>query len=337
MKTSQLLLRLQQQQQRMVPCLERIRTIRSEVRIGSRNMSCILVFERKRGEIRKSSLLHSTHSPTHTVFARVRPLNDREKGCGARHCIKTMSKSSLCLASNEFTFDRVLSEDSEQSEVFEHVGRNVTEACLEGYNGCIFSYGQTGSGKTFTIMGDENNSGLLPRVVKHMFERIEEEVMSTTCKVSFLEIYNEHIFDLLADTNTTTSSSKSLDLRESKKRGVYVENLNEIPVKSVSDAMSIIKRGISSRRVAETRMNRESSRSHCVFTFVLETCENVPESPGLTRTTTSRFHLIDLAGSERLKSTKASGTVYLPHTRTLVKQNINTNHSHSPPLTRYAC
>ena len=242
-------------------------------------------------------------------------MNERETSAGARHCVRTTSESSVSLANNDFTFDRVLGENSEQSEVFEHVGRNVTEACLEGYNGCIFSYGQTGSGKTYTIMGDEKNTGLLPRVVKHMFERIEEDVLSTKCKVSFLEIYNEQIFDLLNENN----SVKSLDLRESKKRGVYVENLNEVPVKSVSDAMSIIKRGISSRRVAETRMNRESSRSHCVFTFVLETCETVPESPGLTRTTTSRFHLIDLAGSERLKSTKASGT--------LAEEAININKS----------
>ena len=103
------------------------------------------------------------------------------------------------MANNDFTFDRVLGENSEQSEVFEHVGRNVTEACLEGYNGCIFSYGQTGSGKTFTIMGDEKNTGLLPRVVKHMFERIEDDVLSTKCKVSFLEIYNEQLRDLLAE------------------------------------------------------------------------------------------------------------------------------------------
>ncbi|EIE26130.1 kinesin-domain-containing protein, partial [Coccomyxa subellipsoidea C-169] len=187
-------------------------------------------------------------------------------------------------------------------------GRPIVENCLAGYNSCIFAYGQTGSGKTYTMSGpsgsvghlNNEEQGLIPRVFDHLFTRIARmQSRQVSCKCSFLEIYNENITDLLSP------SEAHLQIREDAARGPYVENLCEEEVSSVDDVARLLARGQAARRVGETNMNRESSRSHSVFTCTLES--RTTDESGITNILRSRLNLVDLAGSERQKSSGAAG------------------------------
>ncbi|PIA35824.1 hypothetical protein AQUCO_03400014v1 [Aquilegia coerulea] len=204
-----------------------------------------------------------------------------------------------------------------KQEIFQLVGAPLVENCLAGFNSSIFAYGQTGSGKTYTMWGPANallegniaNSpqGLTPRVFEKLFTRIDEEQVKHAdkqlqyqCRCSFLEIYNEQITDLLDPTQ------RNLLIREDVKSGVYVENLTEELVCTMEDVTQILIKGFSNRKTGATSLNAESSRSHSVFTCVVESrCKSA--SDGLSSIRISRINLVDLAGSERQKSTGAAG------------------------------
>ncbi|PKA54345.1 Kinesin-like protein KIN12A [Apostasia shenzhenica] len=189
----------------------------------------------------------------------------------------------------------------------------MVENCMAGYNSCMFAYGQTGSGKTHTMLGDIEggtrrsivNNGMTPRVFEYLFSRIqkEKEVQSDkkllfTCRCSFLELYNEQIFDLL------DPCSVNLQIREDARKGIHVENLKEIEVSSPRDVIQQLIQGAANRKVSATNMNHASSRSHSVFTC---TIERKWESQGITHHRFARLNLVDLAGSERQKSSGAEG------------------------------
>ncbi|KAI5412598.1 Kinesin-like protein KIN-12E, variant 3 [Lathyrus oleraceus] len=189
----------------------------------------------------------------------------------------------------------------------------MVDNCMEGYNSCMFAYGQTGSGKTHTMLGDIEggtrrhsvNCGMTPRIFEHLFSRIQkekevrrDEKLKFTCKCSFLEIYNEQILDLL------DPSSSNLQIREDSKKGVYVENLKEMEVTNARDVIQLLVQGAANRKVAATNMNRASSRSHSVFTCIIE---SQWDSQGVTHFRFARLNLVDLAGSERQKSSGAEG------------------------------
>ncbi|KAG1684521.1 hypothetical protein DVH05_011035 [Phytophthora capsici] len=220
-----------------------------------------------------------------------------------------------------FTFDRVFGEDSSQNDVFEVVGAPITQACLEGYNGTIFAYGQTGSGKTFTMQGPDDVidtetvsltqeqldlRGLVPRVFDYLFDNVVAKDSGTnvqhTFACSFLEIYNERVYDLL--DGGSTKDAAGLQLRENGRKGVHIEGLIESVVTNSKKAAELMTVGAQNRRVGQTSMNRESSRSHSVFILQLQTKETSAEG---TKIRTSRFNLVDLAGSERQRSTDAAG------------------------------
>uniref|UniRef100_A0A0D9X1Z9 Kinesin motor domain-containing protein n=1 Tax=Leersia perrieri TaxID=77586 RepID=A0A0D9X1Z9_9ORYZ len=212
-----------------------------------------------------------------------------------------------------FTFDHVACETISQEKLFRVVGLPMVENCMTGYNGCLFAYGQTGSGKTYTMTGElskldnelSKDSGLTPRIFEYLFARIKEEEerrrddkLKYVCKCSFLEIYNEQITDLLEPSST------NLQIREDIKKGVYVENLMECYVSSVKDVMMLLLQGVANRKMAATNMNSESSRSHSVFTCVIESRW---ERDSMTHLRFGRLNLVDLAGSERQKSSGAEG------------------------------
>jgi hypothetical protein len=209
--------------------------------------------------------------------------------------------------SKQFTFDFVADEEVTQAQLFTVIGKPICSSCLAGYNSTIFAYGQTGAGKTHTILGDvsmegdKEQRGILPRCFESLFKSVEQS-RSTECiiKCSFLEIYQEQIFDLLDDSR----SLKPLHLREDFKLGVYVEDLTELPVNSAEETYDILRRGTKNRHMGATLMNKESSRSHAVFTLKIDSRQVENSSVSLR---SSRFHLIDLAGSERQRDTEASG------------------------------
>lgn len=150
-----------------------------------------------------------------------------------------------------------------------------------------------------------DNRGMTPRIFEYLFSKIQQEEQDRqldqlryVCKCSFLEIYNEQITDLLEP------SSSNLQMREDSKKGVYVENLTEIVVRSVQDLVLLLLKGAASRKVTSTNMNRESSRSHSVFTCSIE---SKWETNSLSNMRFGRLNLVDLAGSERQKSSRAEG------------------------------
>ncbi|KAL8205203.1 hypothetical protein R6Q57_008754 [Mikania cordata] len=251
------------------------------------------------------------------VLIRIRPLNSMEiSSHGYNRCLKQESAQSLTWVAQpetRFTFDHVACETIDQETLFRMVGQPMVENCLSGYNSCMFAYGQTGSGKTHTMLGEINdleikpspNRGMTPRIFEFLFARIfaeeesrKDERLKYMCKCSFLEIYNEQITDLL------DPSSTNLQLREDVKKGVYVENLTEYEVYSVGDILKLLSQGSANRRVAATNMNRESSRSHSVFTCVIESRWEKDSTSNLRF---ARLNLVDLAGSERQKTSGAEG------------------------------
>ena len=250
------------------------------------------------------------------VAIRIRPLNDKEKKeSDTRQCLTanpSLNSVSLPLPPEPkvFTYDYVADESSTQEHIFTAVGRPVATACLSGFNCTIFAYGQTGAGKTYTILGPDLGSalledrGLLPRCAEYLFDSIAREKatgeVEFLVKCSYLEIYQEAIIDLL----DMTGESRVLQLREDIKRGVYVEDLAEETLNDVKEAYQRILAGNRNRHIGATSMNKESSRSHTVFTLIID-CKDMRSSTVNFRS--SRFHLIDLAGSERQRASDAAG------------------------------
>ncbi|OCT74238.1 hypothetical protein XELAEV_18033196mg [Xenopus laevis] len=252
------------------------------------------------------------------VFVRIRPPVegtltgvDGEQGS----CLTALSSTTIRLHSKPepkmFTFDHVANVDTTQESVFSSVAKNIVESCMNGYNGTIFAYGQTGSGKTFTMLGPSesdnfthNLRGVIPRSFEYLFFLINREKekagdgKSFLCKCSFIEIYNEQIFDLL------DSASAGLFLREHIKKGVFVVGAVEQVVTSAAEAYQVLSMGWRNRRVASTSMNRESSRSHAVFTVTIESMEKTND---IVNIRSSQLNLVDLAGSERQKDTQTEG------------------------------
>ncbi len=241
------------------------------------------------------------------------------------------STSSSTSYSKQFTFDAVHGPRSTQCEVYESV-KGIVDAVAQGYNGTIVAYGQTGSGKTHTVFGDESCTGLVQRSLRDIFQKItlsqvEETMNDDNCShddnnngddtstssssnnissskatfyASFFEIFNERVYDLLANENKLLENL-SLAVREDVTNGVYVEGLKEKQVTNTAEAEALLIKGMSNRHVASTKMNRTSSRSHAVF--VLRVRLEHLTSDGLQRVRNSKFTLVDLAGSERQKST----------------------------------
>uniref|UniRef100_A0A8B9GK39 Kinesin family member 15 n=1 Tax=Amazona collaria TaxID=241587 RepID=A0A8B9GK39_9PSIT len=251
------------------------------------------------------------------VCVRVRPpsegtaLSNGHQGL----CLSVLSSKTIHLHSKPepkiFTFDYVANMETTQESVFSTVAKNIVESCMNGYNGTIFAYGQTGSGKTFTMMGPSESGnfthslrGVIPRSFEYLFFLIEREKekagsgKSFLCKCSFIEIYNEQIFDLL------DSASAGLLLREHINKGVFVDGAVEQVLSSAAEAYQVLTMGWRNRRVASTSMNRESSRSHAVFIITVESMEKNNEVVNIR---SSLLNLVDLAGSERQKDTHTAG------------------------------
>uniref|UniRef100_A0A8C8RN79 Kinesin-like protein unc-104 n=1 Tax=Pelusios castaneus TaxID=367368 RepID=A0A8C8RN79_9SAUR len=192
-----------------------------------------------------------------------------------------------------------------QDVVFKCLGENILQNAFDGYNACIFAYGQTGSGKSYTMMGTADQPGLIPRLCSSLFERAqkeENEEQSFKVEVSYMEIYNEKVRDLL----DPKGSRQSLKVREHNVFGPYVDGLSKLAVASYKDIESLMSEGNKSRTVAATNMNEESSRSHAVFKIILtHTLYDVQS--GTSGEKVGKLSLVDLAGSERATKTGAAG------------------------------
>nr|XP_046910356.1 kinesin-like protein KIF13B isoform X2 [Dermatophagoides farinae] len=194
-----------------------------------------------------------------------------------------------------------------QEDVFQKLGLSILDSAFQGYNACIFAYGQTGSGKSYTMMGSPHEKGLIPRLCDSIFERIQnltEQDPNSNFKleVSYMEIYNERVHDLL----DPIGARHSLKVREHNILGPYVDGLSTLAVSSFEEINSLMAEGNKSRTVASTNMNSESSRSHAVFTLTL-TCSIYDPVADVVGERVSKMSLVDLAGSERAIKTGAVG------------------------------
>ncbi|XP_011818308.1 PREDICTED: kinesin-like protein KIF13A [Colobus angolensis palliatus] len=192
-----------------------------------------------------------------------------------------------------------------QEVVFKCLGEGILEKAFQGYNACIFAYGQTGSGKSFSMMGHAEQLGLIPRLCCALFKRIsleQNESQTFKVEVSYMEIYNEKVRDLL----DPKGSRQSLKVREHKVLGPYVDGLSQLAVTSFEDIESLMSEGNKSRTVAATNMNEESSRSHAVFNIIITQTLYDLQS-GNSGEKVSKVSLVDLAGSERVSKTGAAG------------------------------
>ncbi|PNI62620.1 KIF16B isoform 4 [Pan troglodytes] len=261
------------------------------------------------------------------VAVRVRPMNRREKDLEAKFIIQ-MEKSKTTITNlkipeggtgdsgrertKTFTYDfSFYSADTKspdyvsQEMVFKTLGTDVVKSAFEGYNACVFAYGQTGSGKSYTMMGNSGDSGLIPRICEGLFSRINEttrwDEASFRTEVSYLEIYNERVRDLL---RRKSSKTFNLRVREHPKEGPYVEDLSKHLVQNYGDVEELMDAGNINRTTAATGMNDVSSRSHAIFTIKFTQAKFDSEMPCET---VSKIHLVDLAGSERADATGATG------------------------------
>ncbi|XP_024911473.1 kinesin-like protein KIF13B isoform X3 [Cynoglossus semilaevis] len=260
------------------------------------------------------------------VAVRVRPMNRREKELNTK-CVVEMVKNQTILnpagtnlgkgdsrsQSKVFAYDYCFwsmdEADKEkfagQEVVFQSLGESLLYNAFQGYNACIFAYGQTGSGKSYTMMGSGDQPGLIPRLCSALFERTQKEQReqeSFTVEVSYMEIYNEKVRDLL----DPKGGRQTLRVREHKVLGPYVDGLSRLAVACYKDIESLMSEGNKSRTVAATNMNEESSRSHAVFNIILtHTLKDLKS--GTSGEKVSRLSLVDLAGSERAAKTGAAG------------------------------
>ncbi|XP_041998049.1 kinesin-like protein KIN-7D, mitochondrial isoform X3 [Salvia splendens] len=231
-----------------------------------------------------------------SVTIRFRPLSDREYQRGDEIAWYTDDDNIVRNEYNPMTayaFDRVFGPDTITEEVYEVAARPVVKSAMEGINGTVFAYGVTSSGKTHTMHGDHDSPGIIPLAIKDVFSMIQDTPgREFLLRVSYLEIYNEVINDLLDPTG------QNLRVREDA-QGTYVEGIKEEVVLSPGHALSFIAAGEEHRHVGSNNFNLFSSRSHTIFTLMIESSAHGDDYDGVIF---SQLNLIDLAGSESSKT-----------------------------------
>ena len=252
------------------------------------------------------------------------PMSHVSAASAATSMIQTPMNANWMYNVHKFTFDYVYNEAAQQENVYNTTAQEAVMSTLTGYNASIIAYGQTSAGKTYTMEGFDSDQlrGIIPRSIEEIFRYIQQKASPTMrflVRASYLQIYNEVISDLLK------SDRNNLQIREDKKRGLYVSGLSEWVVRSPAEIYGLIKRGASVRATCETRLNEISSRSHAIFIIIVEQNEitlddeNLTNSPSALAAAMSnssqadlaknlrqnfkvgKLNLVDLAGSERVE------------------------------------
>ncbi|XP_013046153.3 kinesin-like protein KIF14 isoform X1 [Anser cygnoides] len=258
-----------------------------------------------------------------TVAVRVRPFSNREKNenslpvvsmSGSETAVRNPSTNQVYNFSYDFSFwsfDKCHPNFASQAMIYKTLALPLLERAFEGYNACLFAYGQTGSGKSYTMMGFDEDRGIIPRLCEDLFTQIaqmDKQQVLYHLEMSYFEVYNEKIHDLLVFKAESRQKKQPLRVREHPVLGPYVEDLTVNVVSSYSDIQSWLELGNKQRATAATVMNDKSSRSHSVFTLVMTQTkvESVDEEQR-DRSLTSHINLIDLAGSECCSAAQTTG------------------------------
>ncbi|XP_065144587.1 kinesin family member 3Cb [Paramisgurnus dabryanus] len=247
------------------------------------------------------------------VVVRCRPLNKKEEATNHERIVEVdvrlgqvrvrNPKSSGTLM-KAFTFDAVYDTNSKQDELYNYACKPLIDSVLLGFNGTIFAYGQTGTGKTYTMEGvptDPEKRGVIPNSFLHIFNHISRsQNQQYLVRVSYIEIYQEDIRDLLCKDN-----NKKLELKENSDLGVYVKDLSCVVTKNIKEIEHVMNLGNQSRSVGYTKMNERSSRSHAIFIITIECSEMGVDGEEHIRV--GKLNMVDLAGSERQSKTGVQG------------------------------
>ncbi|XP_051187768.1 kinesin-like protein KIN-7I isoform X3 [Lolium perenne] len=238
------------------------------------------------------------------VTVRARPLSAED----AQSSPWRISGNAVALTtqpSTRFDFDEIFSEECRTADVYGARTKHIVDSAVQGFNGTVFAYGQTNSGKTYTMRGSTNEPGIIPLAVHDLFRSIQEHMdREFLVRMSYMEIYNEEINDLLVPEH------RKLQIHENYERGIHVAGLREEIVTYPEQVLDFVSFGESHRHIGETNMNVYSSRSHTIFRMVIESREKADETEAgdsCDAVRVSVLNLVDLAGSERAAKTGAEG------------------------------
>lgn len=279
--------------------------------------------ERRRPDSRGSDWSHNRQDKDKEVnvqvLLRCRPFIDEEQRLNMPKVITcndskrevTVSQTVGCKQVDRvFTFDKVFGPKAQQRSIYDQAISPIVAEVLEGFNCTVFAYGQTGTGKTYTMEGGMRNkggelpveAGIIPRAVRQIFDTLEAQNADYSMKVTFSELYNEEITDLLAPEDQLKSSEdrpkKPISLMEDGKGLVIIRGLEEEMVYSANEIYSLLERGDARRRTADTLLNKRSSRSHSIFTITIHIKEGTIGDEELIKC--GKLNLVDLAGSENI-------------------------------------
>ncbi|CAN8030856.1 unnamed protein product, partial [Ixodes persulcatus] len=190
-----------------------------------------------------------------------------------------------------------------QEEVYQNVGKPLVDNVLHGFNGTVFAYGATGAGKTYTMVGSDKSPGMMVRVFDDFFQfaKYNNSTTDTSIFISYMEIYNENIRDLLNTSNTF------LELREDPQGGNQVLGLSELEVTNSAEVLRLLQKGNKRRTVEPTAANKTSSRSHALLRVSIRQSSRDPSNLSSSRNRVGKLFMVDLAGSERASNTKNTG------------------------------
>ncbi|XP_052750928.1 kinesin-like protein Klp61F isoform X2 [Galleria mellonella] len=270
------------------------------------------------------------------VFVRLRPLNQRERDIKSLGVVEVVNSREVVVKQSQqtsltkkFTFDRAFGPHAKQVEVYQDVVSPLIEEVLAGYNCTVFAYGQTGTGKTHTMVGESTGdettwqsdplAGIIPRALSQLFDELRISNTEYTVRVSYLELYNEELFDLLSSSEDNSKLRIYEDV--TRKGSNIVNGLEEITVYNKNEVYKIMAQGQERKKVASTLMNAQSSRSHTVFTIVIHMKENSPEGEELVKI--GKLNLVDLAGSENISKAGSDN----PAKRERARECVNINQS----------
>ena len=264
------------------------------------------------------------------VCVRCRPLSQSEHQLSSYETIRIMDEKMVILMDpieyngpstvfknrnreQTYAFDYAFDKNTSQNVVFENSTKFLIDGVVNGYNATVFAYGATGAGKTYTMLGNENNPGIMPLTLRELFNKVNSfDDRDYKLKFWYLEIYNENIRDLLkfigrngSTNNLENTNNEYLDLREDPERGIVVSGITEVNVSNSSDMLKILKRGNRNRTQEATGANETSSRSHAILQVSIEYKDR---NSGIdVEIKFSKLSLIDLAGSERASATQNRG------------------------------
>ncbi|KAJ8028309.1 Chromosome-associated kinesin KIF4 [Holothuria leucospilota] len=250
------------------------------------------------------------------VAVRARPLILREISEGCQQCLQFVPGEPQVILGRDkaFTYDYAFGPTDSQEKLYDEAVSGLVGGIFKGLNATVLAYGQTGSGKTYSMgsgydLTDTQKMGVIPRVVKSLFEGIKErsETADFILKCSFLELHNDDILDLLQEDRAP------LAVREDTNGEIKITGLSEMIVHQGTDMIALLEKGSAGRTTGSTAMNATSSRSHAIFTIHIEQCSKDDSIPSCH----AKFHLVDLAGSERAKRTQAKGDRF--------KEGVNIN------------